>query len=108
MTEDTVAPYRERIPIRAHCHAKSKGAKGSVRVVRAGVCALCPATWSLTKHHLFGSGENLTAQVCHNCHRQLHLEIESGMVGPFGRHLLQILAQVFPITAPLPEWNTND
>lgn len=76
-----------------------------ISVKRTGRCVLCPASWSLTEHHLFGKSQRLTMTLCSNCHRAVHQEIEAGMVGPFGRHVFQMLAQVFPITAPLPDWS---
>lgn len=102
---DHEAGLYEREAIRAHyTDPKHKGNK-SVRVFQPGKCSVCPATWSLTKHHIFGSSERFTIQLCCNCHGALHKEIDNGMVGTFGRHVIQILAQLFPVTAPLPEWS---
>ncbi len=107
MRQELLLPSRN--PVKAnYSDPKAKGQNRFVRVYRSGQCALCPATWSLTKHHLFGSSDRFTVQLCNNCHAMVHNEVNGGMVGPFSRHLIQMLAQVFPITTPLPEWRTND
>ncbi len=95
-------PETERVRVE-YAPAKHKGKW--IKIRRTGQCALCPATWALTKHHLFGNGDGLTVVLCRNCHHCIHGEVISGMVGPFGRHLFQMLAQLFPITDGLPEWS---
>lgn len=86
----------------------NNGSKNGIVVKRPGRCCICPSTWSLTKHHIFGKSENITIRICQNCHSALHREVESGGVGPFGRHVFAILAQCFPITSNIPDWNKDE
>ena len=74
----------ERPKVKAE-YTDTKAKHRSIKVRRPGSCALCPATYALTKHHIFGSGQNLTVVLCRNCHHMMHAEIEGGMVGAFGR-----------------------
>lgn len=90
-----------RNPIKATYSTSNKQPR--ISVGRSGACMLCPATYSLTKHHIFGAKESITARVCRNCHHMLHNEVDNGHAGPFTRHMFQALAQVFPVTAPLPD-----
>lgn len=87
---------------------RTKGANGRVFVYKDGQCTMCPSTWGLTKHHLFGNNQNFMIQLCLNCHREIHQEIEAGEIGRFGRRTIAILAELFPVTGELPQWKQEE
>lgn len=92
--------------IRAQSSGKGQAAK--THIYRPGKCCLCPSTWGLTKHHVFGSKDKITMQLCANCHTTIHNEVNNANIGPFTRHAFAILTAVFPIVSSLPEWKDDD
>lgn len=75
-----------------------------ITIRRPGKCAICPSTWGLTKHHVFGRGHPVIMKICANCHNEFNNEVNNRQAGTFTRHIIAIMAAVWPITAQIPDW----